>query len=129
MQVRVFESADMASGLKMIKQELGPDALILSTRTIRSGKLGILGKPILEITAAIDTDFPQSKKTDIGLSHRGKDRAYPADKQKNSGFRHIVDDSVEHYLNEQPSSPSPSSAAASNLIESKSPRFISGKKH
>ncbi len=114
MQVRVFESADMASGLKMIKQELGPDALILSTRTIRSGKLGILGKPLLEITAAIDTDFPQSKKSDDGLFRRGSDYAHPAGKQKSTGFSRIVDDSVEHYLNEQPSFPS---SAASDAFE------------
>ncbi len=54
MQVKVFEAPDMASGLKMVRQELGADALILSTRTIRSGKLGLLGKPIIEITAAVD---------------------------------------------------------------------------
>ena len=35
----------MASGLKLVKDTLGPDALILSTRTIRNGKMGILGKP------------------------------------------------------------------------------------
>ena len=58
MQVKIFESSDMASGLKMIKKELGPDALILSTKTIRSGKLGLLGKPRLEITAAIDKPWP-----------------------------------------------------------------------
>lgn len=54
MQVKIFESPDMATGLKMIRRELGPDAMILSTRTIRNGKLGLLGKPILEITAAVD---------------------------------------------------------------------------
>lgn len=58
MQVKVFESTDMASGLKLVKKELGPDALILSTRTVRSGKLGILGKHVLEITAAVDTPWP-----------------------------------------------------------------------
>ena len=36
MQVKVFEAKDMATGLKMVKEALGPDALILSTRTIRS---------------------------------------------------------------------------------------------
>jgi len=48
----------MASGLKMVKAELGPDALILSTKTIRSGKLGLLGKSRMEITAAIDDTWP-----------------------------------------------------------------------
>ncbi len=54
MQVKIFEAPDMAAGLKLIRKELGPDALILSTRTIRNGRLGILGKPLIEITAAID---------------------------------------------------------------------------
>lgn len=63
MQVKIFESPDMASGLKLVKKELGPDALILSTRTVKSGKLGILGKHVLEITAAVDTPWPKQEKT------------------------------------------------------------------
>lgn len=59
MQVKVFEAADMASGLKMVKDALGPDALILSTRTVRSSKFGRLGKPMMEITAAIDSPWPE----------------------------------------------------------------------
>ncbi len=59
MQVKVFEAKDMASGLKMVKEALGPDALILSTRTIRSGSFGIIGKPMMEITAAIDNTWQE----------------------------------------------------------------------
>ncbi len=55
MQVRVFESEDMASALKKVKETLGPDALILSTRTVRKGGLGVLGKPTLEVTAAVES--------------------------------------------------------------------------
>jgi flagellar biosynthesis protein FlhF len=101
MQVRVFEAADMASGLKRIKQELGPDALILSTRTIRNGKLGILGKPMLEITAAVDTDFPQLPNSDRGVGRREPEHAPPAGNRK-TGFRQVVGDSVERYLNVAP---------------------------
>lgn len=54
MQVKVFESEDMSSALRMIKEELGPDALILSSRTVRKGGMGLFGKPVLEVTAAID---------------------------------------------------------------------------
>ena len=54
MQVKVFESEDMTSALRMIKEELGPDALILSSRTVRKGGMGLFGKPVLEVTAAID---------------------------------------------------------------------------
>ncbi|BCR06617.1 flagellar biosynthesis protein FlhF [Desulfuromonas versatilis] len=54
MQVKTFEAEDMASALKMVKEALGPDALILSTRTVRKGGLGLLGKPVLEVTAAVE---------------------------------------------------------------------------
>ncbi len=54
MQVRVFESDNMDSALRQIKEALGPDALILSSRTVRKGGMGLFGKPVLEVTAAID---------------------------------------------------------------------------
>ncbi len=99
MQVRVFESTDMASGLKMIKKELGPDALILSTRTIRNGKLGLLGKPLLEITAAVDNDLLPGQKSVQTEDHKKEaDRSRTYDTQPAS-FRHVVDDSVDQYLN------------------------------
>lgn len=100
MQVRVFEAMDMASGLKMIKKELGPDALILSTRTIRNGKLGLIGKPVLEITAAIDAEFPKSNEP-------GQERIVQRQQPENSGnrriggFKHVVDDSTENITPEQ----------------------------
>jgi flagellar biosynthesis protein FlhF len=75
MQVRVFESTDMASGLKKVKDELGPDALILSTKTIRSGKLGVLGKKYFEITAAVDSMWPHKGG---GTSARGSDQTIAA---------------------------------------------------
>lgn len=98
MQVRVFEAADMTSGLKMVKKELGPDALILSTRTIKSGKFGLLGKPLLEITAAIDTDYP-GQKPGTGLPATTGYPAPPVSGRETSlGFSQRVDDPVEHYL-------------------------------
>jgi flagellar biosynthesis protein FlhF len=95
MQFRVFEATDMASGLKMIKKELGPNALILSTRTIRNGKLGLIGKPILEITAAIDSDFP-SNNDGSGQEKSARQRRSEDTRSSNTGgFRHVVDDSSE----------------------------------
>ncbi|TKB10276.1 flagellar biosynthesis protein FlhF [Desulforhopalus sp. IMCC35007] len=90
MQVRVFQSEDMASGLKMIKQELGPDALILSTKTIRNGKFGLLSRPILEITAAIDNDFKE--KTAPGKIK------LPSPERKS--FNRVVNDPVVQFLNQ-----------------------------
>ena len=61
MQVKIFEAPDMATGLRMVRKELGPDALILSTRTVKDGKMGILGKKYLEITAAVDNQWEEKK--------------------------------------------------------------------
>lgn len=69
MQVRVFESEDMDSALRMIKEALGPDALILSSRTVRKGGMGLFGKPMLEVTAAVDpsSQVPDEPKPDTPL--------------------------------------------------------------
>ncbi len=88
----------MASGLKMVKKELGPNALILSTRTVRSGKFGLVGKPVLEITAAIDADYPK-EKNDLG-----QDQPAPPPTtrspgtRRTAGFRSVVDDSVDEFI-------------------------------
>lgn len=55
MLVRKFEAETMASALKQVKQTLGSDALILSTRTVGKKGLGVLGKQIIEVTAAIES--------------------------------------------------------------------------
>ncbi|GAB4246361.1 flagellar biosynthesis protein FlhF [Deferrisoma sp.] len=58
MRVKKFQAVDMAEALRKIKEELGPDAVILSTRQVKPGKgvFGMLGRPILEVTAAADLD-------------------------------------------------------------------------
>lgn len=99
MQVRVFEAIDMTSGLKMIRQELGPDALILSTRTIRSGKMGLLGKTMLEITAAIDNDFQQEKEPRQEKVVREEPAQMFKSEKEAPRFTHVVDNSVASYLN------------------------------
>lgn len=48
----------MSEALRMIREDLGPDAVILSTRQIKPGKgvFGLLGRPLLEVTAATDLE-------------------------------------------------------------------------
>ena len=119
MQVRIFESADMTSGLRQIRQELGPDALILSTKTIKSGKFGLLGKPILEITAAVDTPAspmhtsagsvgilashaprpPKSKIFDSPAAAPRPPRPRASSTEvRSGGFNEVVDDDLEELL-------------------------------
>jgi flagellar biosynthesis protein FlhF len=101
MQVRVFEATDMASGLRLVKKELGPDALILSTRTVRNGKLGLIGKAMLEITAAIDPDYPNTINRPIRNKIARQRQPANAKSLATSGFRHVVDDPVEGFLPHQ----------------------------
>ena len=51
MIVKKFEAETLEQGLKNIRHELGPDALILGTQRKRNG---ILGKGMIEITAAYE---------------------------------------------------------------------------
>src|SRR5262252_3857169 len=58
MYVKRFEAADMAEALRLVKLELGPDAVILSTRQIKKGggAFGIFGRSFVEVTAAVDRE-------------------------------------------------------------------------
>src|SRR5215510_4031631 len=58
MHVKRFEAADMAEALRMVKLELGPNAIILSTRQIKKGggTFGIFGRSFVEVTAAVDRE-------------------------------------------------------------------------
>ncbi len=59
MKVKKYEAINMPQALEMIKKELGPNAVILSTRKIRKSNsiFGLLGRPVVEVTAASDYDF------------------------------------------------------------------------
>ena len=61
MQVKRFEGTDMQEVLRQVKQELGSQAIILSTRHIKRGKgaFGMFGRPMIEVTAAVDRDPDQ----------------------------------------------------------------------
>jgi flagellar biosynthesis protein FlhF len=56
MQVKRFEGVDMQEVLRAVKHELGPHAVILSTRHVKKGKgaFGMFGRPMIEVTAAVD---------------------------------------------------------------------------
>ncbi|MBT8364263.1 MAG: hypothetical protein KJP23_06110, partial [Deltaproteobacteria bacterium] len=56
MQIKKFEAKNMTTALRMIKGELGPEAVILSARSLRRGKgfFGSMKYAGVEVTAAID---------------------------------------------------------------------------
>jgi flagellar biosynthesis protein FlhF len=64
MQIKRFEAKDMTTALRMVKDELGSDAVILSARSKRKGKgfFGSLKYAGVEVSAAVDSQLPATKK-------------------------------------------------------------------
>lgn len=59
MLVKTFQAPTMAEALRLVKAELGPDAMILSTKKEKQGGiLGFFGKQVVKVTAAIDHHRP-----------------------------------------------------------------------
>jgi flagellar biosynthesis protein FlhF len=55
MLVKTFQAASMPEALRMVKAELGPDAMILSTKKEKvGGFLGFFSRQVYRVTAAID---------------------------------------------------------------------------
>ena len=64
MQIKQFEAKDMTEALRMIKKEFGPEAVILSARDVqdRGGVLGMLKRPGVEVTAAVDVPLESASR-------------------------------------------------------------------
>lgn len=56
MQIRKYEASNVQEALIKIKNDLGPDAAILSTKRLRSGRY-----PLVEVTAARDNNYDRTK--------------------------------------------------------------------
>jgi flagellar biosynthesis protein FlhF len=62
MELKKFEAPTLAEALQVIKRELGPEAVILSTKNKKSS-LGLLNRSSVEVTAAIAPDALERKRT------------------------------------------------------------------
>jgi flagellar biosynthesis protein FlhF len=101
MQVKVYEAQDMRSALEKVKKELGPEALILSSRNIYKNKLGVLGKPWIEIVAAVDghvepeKDKPVKENMALKSTNTGEPlhgmRENPGTYKKNGSFKELLE--------------------------------------
>jgi flagellar biosynthesis protein FlhF len=63
MKIRRFVADDMQGALNQVKNSFGSDALILQTRYLRRGGfLGLFGRRLVEVTAAIENKEPQANE-------------------------------------------------------------------
>jgi flagellar biosynthesis protein FlhF len=72
MLVKKFEAETMAAALKQVKDTLGPEALILSTRTLRKKGLGVLGRQTIEVTAAVESPSMRRPSTPARSAYGGQ---------------------------------------------------------
>ncbi len=91
MNLKRYRVNTIQEALQMIKRDLGPDAVIVSTRQVREGKgtFGLFGKTMLEVTAAKDdrknggdvltkTKLPAAYKAPASSSEEGPPASAPA---------------------------------------------------
>lgn len=70
MQIKKYEAVDMQEALKLIKSDLGPDAVILSTREIKKGNrvFGMFSRQVVEVTAA--RDYSEKVKDKVAAAYQ-----------------------------------------------------------
>ncbi len=84
MRVKRFEAKTMKEALQMVKNDLGPDAIILSAKDNRKS-YGIAGEGSVEVTAAVsDSTLHKKNYVESRLPEEARDRfrQAPARKQK-----------------------------------------------
>lgn len=88
MQIKRFEARTMTTALRLIKDELGPNAVILSARNLkRPGKIfGAMHNVGVVVTAAIDTDNVNLQKRIRRAAGKNQSKAHATstDKQASS---------------------------------------------
>ena len=80
MKLKRFEALTLQGALQSVKAELGPDAVIVSTRRVNKGGglFGLLSQPVVEVTAAVDRQSKKKKTEEaileqIAQSHQEAD--------------------------------------------------------
>jgi flagellar biosynthesis protein FlhF len=84
MKMKVFHADTMHDAIRAIKEELGPDALILSTKRVKRGSLpfSIFGRSLLEVTAATDSTADQAAPDQQAIPQATQDDARQVERQQ-----------------------------------------------
>ena len=104
MQIKRYEVLDIKEAIKLIKRDLGEDAVIISTRQVnKSEEFGFFGKPFLEVVAAVDYNEEISvnvkEDNDKKLNYDLITPLYDDIKFLKDNFESIVEDKVIFVLN------------------------------
>jgi flagellar biosynthesis protein FlhF len=71
MKIKTFHALTMQDAMRAIKEELGPDAIILSAKEVREGGRVVqaFNRPVLEVMAASDQDVQRSSQAAEKVSY------------------------------------------------------------
>ncbi|MCC2641818.1 MAG: putative Flagellar biosynthetic protein FlhF, binding [Nitrospira sp.] len=120
MKVRTFHVKSMQEAIRSIKDTLGPDAVILSTKRVRSwdNGFGLLGGSVLEVMAAIEDDAavpsPAPSLAQEEQSHPPLSRA-PALPAEESRFQRTLQGAMETFAEKPKVDSRPASVLTGNF--------------
>ena len=88
MQIKRFKAKTMTEALRKIKNDFGPDAVILSARNLKKGN-GLFSKQenLVEVTAATDSNFQSSNQNYGGNRYAAIDSVTQEDIYSNNTLR------------------------------------------
>ncbi len=122
MQVKKFEAPTIQEALKVIKQEMGPDAIILSTKENKKG-FGLMKKGSVEVTAAISKkDLQKKTMAERLLPEETKQKIWES---KASTQKEIYDDYFDKQLRQSEGTKTQLSSAAKSMPPKRGPDLIS----
>lgn len=118
MKIKKYEVADMKEALRLIKEDLGSDAVILSTRKImKSNNFGLFAKPVLEVTAAVEYDGVPLNRT---VSKPSKPSVSSAGKAVSDGIvPNVTGFGYDAYQSAYAVKPKPRTSPAKNVSQEK----------
>src|SRR5688572_19383629 len=63
MELHTFKARSLAEALRLVREELGPDASVLHTRDVASPLVRMLGGRMIEVTASAELEAPSRLPT------------------------------------------------------------------
>ena len=74
MNLKRYRVTNIQEALQLIKRDLGPEAIIVSTRQVKEGRgtFGLFGKTVLEVTAARDDKPKATLSSTLGRNLNGQ---------------------------------------------------------
>jgi flagellar biosynthesis protein FlhF len=109
--MKTFHALTMPDALRAIKEELGPDAVILSTKQVRSGEgmFGMFGRTMIEVVAADDPPPAEARPSSVprGPVAAALPRANAATPFQGALDRSLADAAVQAYAAGSEGPPAP----------------------